>query len=139
VARGAAQALAETDLVASEPVTIVLSGKGWVRAAKGHDVDASALSYREGDGLLAAVRGRTTQQVAFLDSSGRAYSTLAHGLPSARGNGEPLTGRFSPAAGASFVAMASGEADARFALASSAGYGFVTRFENLTSRQKAGK
>jgi len=139
VARGAAQALAETDLVASEPVTIVLSGKGWVRAAKGHDVDASALSYREGDGLLAAVRGRTTQQVAFLDSSGRAYSTLAHGLPSARGNGEPLTGRFSPAAGASFVAMASGEADARFALTSSAGYGFVTRFENLTSRQKAGK
>ena len=139
VARGAAQALAETDLVASEPVTIVLSGKGWVRAAKGHDVDASALSYREGDGLLAAVRGRSTQQVAFLDSSGRAYSTLAHGLPSARGNGEPLTGRFSPAAGASVVAMASGEADARFALASSAGYGFVTRFENLTSRQKAGK
>ena len=139
VARGAAQALAETDLVASEPVTIVLSQKGWVRAAKGHDVDASTLSYRDGDGLLGAVRGRSTQQVAFLDSTGRAYSTLAHGLPSARGNGEPLTGRFSPAAGASFVAMASGDADTRYTLASSAGYGFVTRFENLTSRQKAGK
>ena len=139
VAREAAQALAETDLVASEPVTVVLSQKGWVRAAKGHEVDASALSYREGDGLLAAVRGRSTQQVAFLDSTGRAYSTLAHGLPSARGNGEPLTGRFSPAAGASFVAMASGDGEARFALASSAGYGFVTRFDNLTSRQKAGK
>ena len=139
VARGAAQALAETDLVASEPVTVVLSQKGWVRAAKGHDVDASTMSYREGDALLAAVRGRSTQQVAFLDSSGRAYSTLAHGLPSARGNGEPLTGRFSPAAGATFVAMASGDAGARLALASSAGYGFVTRFENLVGRQKAGK
>ena len=139
VARGAAQALAETDLVAAEPVTIVLSAKGWVRAAKGHDVDASTLSYRDGDGLLAAVRGRSTQQVAFLDSTGRAYSTLAHGLPSARGNGEPLTARFSPAAGAAFVAMASGDPEARFALASSAGYGYVTRFENLTGRQKAGK
>jgi topoisomerase-4 subunit A len=139
VERGAAQALAETDLVASEPVTIVLSQKGWVRAAKGHDVDAGGLSYREGDAPLQAVRGRTTQQVAFLDSTGRSYSTLAHGLPSARGNGEPLTGRFSPVAGAAFVAMASGENDSRFALASSAGYGFVTRFENLTGRQKAGK
>src|SRR5690606_28081787 len=139
VARGAAQALAETELVASEPVTVVLSRKGWVRAAKGHEVDAAGLSYREGDGLLAAVRGRSTHQVAFLDSTGRAYSTLAHGLPSARGNGEPLTGRFSPPPGASFVAMATGEPEARFALASSAGYGFVTRFENLTGRQKAGK
>ncbi len=139
VARESAQALAETELVPSEPMTIVLSEKGWVRAAKGHDVDAAALSYREGDGLLAAVRGRTTQQVAFLDSTGRAYSTLAHSLPSARGNGEPLTGRFSPAAGASFQALASGEPDAKFVLASSHGYGFLTRFENLVGRQKAGK
>ena len=139
VAREAAQALAETDLVASEPMTIVLSEKGWVRAAKGHDVDAAPLSYRDGDGLLAAVRGRSTQQVAFLDSNGRSYSTLAHSLPSARGNGEPLTGRFSPAPGASFQALAAGDNDARFVLASSHGYGFVTRFENLTGRQKAGK
>ncbi len=139
VARGAAQALDETDLVPSEPVTVVLSQKGWVRAAKGHDVDAAGLSYREGDALLAAVRGRTTQQVAFLDSNGRSYSTIAHSLPSARGNGEPLTGRFSPAAGASFVALASGGNEERFVLASSHGYGFVTRFENLTGRNKAGK
>ena len=139
VARGAAQALDETDLVASEPVTIVISQKGWVRAAKGHDVDAAGLSYREGDALLAAARGRTTQQVAFLDSNGRSYSTIAHSLPSARGNGEPLTGRFSPAPGASFVALASGGNDERFVLASSHGYGFVTRFENLTGRNKAGK
>ncbi|MEZ0469797.1 DNA topoisomerase IV subunit A [Luteimonas salinilitoris] len=139
VAREAAQALAETDLVPSEPVTIVLSEKGWVRAAKGHDVDAATLSYREGDALLAAMRGRSTQPVAFLDSAGRSYSTTAHTLPSARGNGEPLTGRFSPAAGASFQALATGEADTRFVLASSHGYGFVTRFENLVGRQKAGK
>ena len=139
VARGAAQALAETDLVASEPMTVVLSEKGWVRAAKGHDIDAAALSYREGDGLLGATRARSTQQVAFLDSSGRSYSTAVHTLPSARGNGEPLTGRFSPAPGAAFQALASGDSDARFVIASSHGYGFVTRFENLTSRNKAGK
>ncbi len=139
VAREAAQALSETELVASEPMTIVLSEKGWVRAAKGHDVDAAGLSYREGDGLLAAARGRSTQQVAFLDSTGRSYSTVAHTLPSARGNGEPLTGRFSPAPGASFQALATGDNDTKFVLASSHGYGFVTRFENLTGRNKAGK
>lgn len=139
VARGAAQALSETELVASEPMTVVLSAKGWVRAAKGLDVDASALSYRDGDELLGAVKSRSTQQVAFLDSTGRAYSTVVHSLPSARGNGEPLTGRFSPAPGASFQALASGDNDTRFVLASSHGYGFVTRFENLTGRNKAGK
>ncbi len=139
VARGAAQALSETELVASEPMTVVLSEKGWVRAAKGHDIDAAGLSYRDGDELLAATKSRSTQQVAFLDSTGRAYSTVVHSLPSARGNGEPLTGRFSPAPGASFQALASGDNDHRFVLASSHGYGFVTRFENLTGRNKAGK
>ncbi|GAA5076540.1 DNA topoisomerase IV subunit A [Lysobacter panacisoli] len=139
VSRGAAQALSETELVASEPMTVVISEKGWVRAAKGHDIDAASLSYREGDELLAATKSRSTQQVAFLDSTGRAYSTVVHSLPSARGNGEPLTGRFSPAPGASFQALASGDNDTRFVLASSHGYGFVTRFENLTGRNKAGK
>ncbi|WP_374317612.1 DNA topoisomerase IV subunit A [Pseudoxanthomonas kaohsiungensis] len=139
VQRGAAQAIDETELVPSEPMTVVLSEKGWIRAAKGYDVDAAGLSYREGDGLLGAVKSRSTQQVAFLDSTGRSYSTAVHTLPSARGNGEPLTGRFSPAAGASFQALASGDNDTRFVLASSHGYGFVTRFENLTGRNKAGK
>ena len=139
VVRGAAQAISESELIPSEPMTIVLSQKGWIRAAKGHDVDASALGYREGDKLLQAVRGRSTQQVAFLDSTGRAYSTLTHTLPSARGNGEPLSGRFTLPAGASFIGAAAGEDDARFLVASSFGYGFVTRFENFTSRQKAGK
>lgn len=139
VSRQAAQALDETELVASEPMTVVLSEKGWVRAAKGHDVDPASLSYREGDGLLGAARGRSTQQVAFLDSTGRSYSTAVHTLPSARGNGEPLTGRFSPPPGAAFQALATGDNDTRFVLASSHGYGFVTRFENLTGRNKAGK
>lgn len=139
VQRGAAQAIDETELVPSEPMTVVLSEKGWIRAAKGHDVDPSTLSYRDGDALLGAVRARSTQQVAFLDSEGRAYSTLVHTLPSARGNGEPLTGRFSPAPGSAFMTLASGENATRFVLASTHGYGFVTRFENLTGRNKAGK
>ncbi|MBS0457511.1 MAG: DNA topoisomerase IV subunit A [Proteobacteria bacterium] len=139
VARAAAQAISETELVASEPVTVVLSEKGWVRAAKGHEVNAAELGYREGDGLLQAVHARSTQQVAFLDSAGRSYSALAHTLPSARGNGEPLTGRFTPAPGTHFQALVAGEADTRLVLASSFGYGFLTRFENLVNRQKAGK
>lgn len=139
VQRQAAHAIDETELVPSEPMTVVLSEKGWVRAAKGHDIDAGGLSYRDGDRLLAAVRSRSTWQVAFLDTQGRSYSTVVHSLPSARGNGEPLTGRFSPAAGVGFQTLASGENQARFVLASSHGYGFVTRFENLTGRNKAGK
>jgi len=139
VQRDAAQALDESALVVSEPVTVVLSQKGWARAAKGHDVDAEGLNYRDGDGLLAFVKARTTQQVAFIDSTGRSYSTPAHTLPSARGNGEPLTGRFSPAGGASFDAVIAGDNDTRLIIASDFGYGFVTRFESLTGRNKAGK
>ena len=139
VARGAAQAMSETELVPSEPVTVVLSEKGWVRAAKGHEVDAGTLSYRDGDRLQAAVRGRSTQQVAFLDSDGRSYSCVAHSLPSARGNGDPLSGRFAPVGGAQFQALVTGDPDTRMLLASSHGYGFITRFENLLGRNKAGK
>ena len=139
VQREAAQALDESALVASEPVTVVLSQKGWIRAAKGHDVDAEGLSYREGDSLLATVKTRTTQQIAVIDSTGRSYSTPAHTLPSARGNGEPLTGRFTPPAGARFDAIAAGDNDTRLVLATDFGYGFVTRFEALTGRNKAGK
>lgn len=139
VERQAAQALDETELVASEPVTVVLSAKGWVRAAKGHDIDPASLSYRDGDSLAAAIRGRSTLQTAFLDSTGRAYSTPTHTLPSARGNGEPLTGRFSPPAGAAFVGLATGEENQRFLLASSYGYGFITAFANFLGRNKAGK
>ena len=139
VERAAAQALDESELVVSEPVTIVLSAKGWARAAKGHDVDATTLSYREGDQYLACARGKSAQQVVFLDSTGRSYSTPAHTLPSARGNGEPLTGRFTPPAGARFDAVAIGDNATRLILATDAGYGFLTRFEALLANKKAGK
>ncbi len=139
IARASAQALTEADLMSSEPVTIVMSEKGWIRSAKGHDIDASTLSYREGDSLAAACKGRSTQQVVFFDSEGRAYATPAHSLPSARGHGEPLTGRFTPASGARFEALVAAELNQKVLIASSHGYGFTTRFENLTSRQKAGK
>ncbi|HET8554957.1 MAG TPA: DNA topoisomerase IV subunit A [Rhodanobacteraceae bacterium] len=139
VERHSAQALDESALVTSEPITIVLSAKGWVRAAKGHDIDPTSLSYRGDDALGAWTQGRTNQQVAFIDSTGRSYSTPGHTLPSARGNGEPLTGRFSPPAGASFDAVASGDKDTRLIIASTFGYGFVSRFEALLSGKKAGK
>jgi len=139
IARDAAQALDEAALVASEPITVILSQKGWVRAAKGHDIDAPALSYREGDSFHNAAKGKTTQQVAFIDSSGRSYSTPAHTLPSARSNGEPLTGRFTPAGGARFEAIAIADPSARLVLATDFGYGFVTPFEALLANKKAGK
>ncbi len=139
VERAVAQALDDTALVASEPVTVVLSAKGWARAAKGHDVDASELGYREGDKFLASAKGRTTQQAAFIDSTGRSYSTPAHTLPSARGNGEPLTGRFALPAGARFDAVAIADPATKLVLASDFGYGFVTKFEALLANKKGGK
>ena len=139
IERAVAQALDEAALVASEPVTVVLSAKGWVRAAKGHDVAAAELGYRDGDSFLAAAPGRNTQQVAFIDSTGRSYSTPAHTLPSARGNGEPLTGRFALPAGARFDAIAIADPASKLVLASDFGYGFVTRFEALLANKKAGK
>lgn len=139
VARAAAQALDEAALVASEPITVVLSAKGWIRAAKGHDVDASAMNYREGDSYLAFAKGRTTQQVALIDSTGRSYSTPAHGLPSARGNGEPVSGRFAMPAGAQIDTIAIADPSTKLVLASDFGYGFVTKFETLLANKKNGK
>lgn len=139
VERDPAQAMAEDALIPSEALTIVLSRQGWARAAKGHDVDARKLNYKAGDEHLASASGRSNQPVVFLDSTGRAYSVIAHKLPSARGQGEPLTGRFSPPAGAAFRAVTTGDSDDRLALASNAGYGFVVRFQDLVGRQKAGK
>jgi topoisomerase IV subunit A len=139
VERAAAQAIAETELVASEPVTVVLSRSGWVRAAKGHDIDPRALSYKTGDEFRAAARGRSTQQAVFLDSTGRAYSLPAHALPSARGQGEPLSGRLDPPDGATFPGVLIGDPEDRWVLASGAGYGFVVKLGELHSRNRAGK
>ena len=139
VARAEARALSETELLPTEPVTVVLSEKGWVRCAKGHDVDAGGLSYKAGDGFKAAAPGRSNQFAVFLDSTGRSYSLPAHSLPSARGQGEPLTGRLSPPAGASFDCVLLPEDDALYVLASDAGYGFVVKGEDLQAKNKAGK
>ncbi|TAN06344.1 MAG: DNA topoisomerase IV subunit A [Rhodanobacteraceae bacterium] len=139
VEHAAAQALDASELVIAEPVTVVLSTMGWARAARGHDVDAAALTYREGDAYLASMRGKSSQHVVFLDSTGRSYSTPAHTLPSARGNGEPLTSRFAPPAGARFDALAIGDDATRLILATDAGYGFRTRFGGLLANKKAGK
>jgi topoisomerase-4 subunit A len=139
VEREAAQAMEETELVANEPVTVVLSTGGFVRAAKGHEIDPASLSYKTGDGFLAAARGRSTQQAVFLDSTGRGYSLPAHTLPSARGQGEPLSGRLDPPEGATFAAVLIGEPDDRWLLACDAGHGFVARLEPLTGRNRAGK
>jgi topoisomerase-4 subunit A len=139
VEREAAQAMEETELVANEPVTIVLSTGGFVRAAKGHDIDPRSLSYKTGDVFLAAARGRSTQLAVFLDSTGRAYSLPAHTLPSARGQGEPLSGRLDPPDGAKFAGVAIGEPQDKWLLASDAGYGFIAKLEDLHSRQRAGK
>jgi topoisomerase-4 subunit A len=139
VERTPAQALNETALLPSEPVTVVLSEKGWVRSAKGHEIDPRSLSYKAGDEFRAAALGRSNQQVVFLDSTGRAYTLAAHSLPSARGQGEPLTGRFSPPDGARFVCVMAGDPDSLYLLASDAGYGFIARLGDLMSRTKAGK
>jgi topoisomerase-4 subunit A len=139
VERAAAQAIDETELVTAEPVTVVLSERGWVRAAKGHELDPATLSYKTGDSFQSAARGRSTQQAVFLDSTGRAYSVLAHTLPSARGQGEPLSGRIDPPEGATFAGVMMGEPADRWVLASDAGYGFVVKLEELYSRNKAGK
>ena len=139
VEREAAQALKETDLTPSEPITIVVSNQGWVRAAKGHDVDPNAMNYRTGDHFSFAIQGRSNQQAIFFDNSGRAYTVLAHQLPSARGHGEPLTGRLSPPAGSQFRGGLLSTEERLVLLASTAGYGFYTKYSNLLSRQKAGK
>ncbi len=139
VERAAAQAIAETELVAAEPVTVVLSKSGWARAAKGHEIDPRALSYKTGDGYQAIARGRSTQLAVFVDSTGRAYSLPAHTLPSARGQGEPLSGRLDPPDGASFAGVLIGEPEERCVLASSHGDGFVAKLADLHSRNRAGK
>jgi topoisomerase-4 subunit A len=139
VERGAAQALREEDLVPSEPVTVILSKSGWVRAAKGHDIDPATLNYRAGDEYQHAAQGRSNEQAVFLDSRGRSYSLSAHTLPSARSLGEPLTSRFTLQAGERFMWTLCGAPEQKIVLASSFGYGFVTELGNLHGRMKAGK
>ena len=143
VEREASQVLDETALIPSEPVTVVLSEMGWIRAAKGHDIDPHSLSYKQGDKFQSAAHGRSNQQVVLFDSNGRSYTLAAHTLPSARGQGDPLSGRFKLAEGASFKAVimsGAGKGDEQlYLLGSSFGYGFIAKYEDLQSRAKSGK
>lgn len=134
-----AKAFSETDLLTSEPVTIVLSAKGWIRSAKGHDIDSSSLSYKSGDHFLCAARGRSNQNVILLDSSGRTYAIAAHSLPSARGQGEPVTGRLNAPSGATFNGVIMGEDNQHLLMATDAGYGFVTKLADLHTKNRSGK
>lgn len=139
ITRDAAQALETTALIANEPATIILSAKGWIRAAKGHEIDVQSLNYRSGDQFLAAVKGRTTQPIYIADSTGRIYTSTVHDLPSARTQGEPLTGRLNPPAGALFISLMTGAPEDWYLLAGSSGYGFRVQLKDLYSKNKAGK
>lgn len=137
--REEAKALSENELAPSEPVTIVLSQMGWVRSAKGHDIDPVGLSYKAGDSYLASARGKSNQPVAFIDSTGRSYTLDPTSLPSARGQGEPLTGKLTPPPGAVVEQVLMEAEEQRLLMASDAGYGFICTFSDLISRNRAGK
>ena len=134
-----AQAFSDEDLLTNDPITVVLSEKGWVRAAKGHDVKPQELNYRAGDEFAQAAKGRSNDVLVFLDSDGRSYNALAHTLPSARGQGEPLSGRFKAKNDARFVGVLMGSSDSKVLLASNAGYGFVGNLSDMVTKNKAGK
>ncbi len=139
VSRKASQVLDTTALISNEPLTIVMSQKGWIRAAKGHEIDVHSLSYRSGDKFLDSTKGRSTQPAFVMDSTGRVYTISTHDLPSARSQGEPLTGRLKPPTGSLFTHLLSGQLDDWFVLVSSAGYGFRVQLKNIQSKNKAGK
>ena len=139
VSRSDAKAFSEEDLMTTEPVTVVLSEKGWIRAAKGHEIDPDSLSYKSGDHFSIAVRGKSNQSAVILDSTGKAYTVAVHTLPSARGQGEPLTGRINSPSGATFEGLMMGSAEDLYLLASDAGYGFVVKFSDLQTKNKSGK
>ena len=139
IEREAAQAIDATSLIPNEPVTVVLSRGGWVRSAKGHEVEVATLSYKGGDAFQALARGRSLQSAVFIDSTGRTYTLPAHSLPSARGYGEPLSGRLDPPDGAKFAGVMIGEPEDLWLLASDAGYGFTARLRDLVTDRRAGK
>ena len=139
VEREEAKMISESDMTPAEPVTVILSEMGWVRCAKGHDIDPKSLSYKAGDSYLAHACGKSNQAVVFIDSTGRSYALDPLSLPSARSQGEPLTGKLNLPTGATikYVVMASEQQE--LLMASDAGYGFICKFEDLIARNKAGK
>ena len=134
-----AKMFSEEDTITSDPVTIVLSNAGWIRSAKGHEIDPSTLSYRGEDKLKDFSRGRNNQPCVFIDALGKAYTLPAHTLPSARGLGEPLTGRVTSSSGVEFMSVAIGKGEDKFLIANTSGYGFLANFEDMISNKKTGK
>ncbi len=139
VERAEAKAISESDMIPAEPVTVILSEMGWVRCAKGHDIDATSLSYKAGDKYLAHAYGKSSQPVVFIDSTGRSYALDPLSLPSARSQGEPLTGKLTLSAGATIEQLLIENDSQALLMASDAGYGFICKFEDLVARNKAGK
>jgi len=139
VERKEAKAFSELDLVGAEPITLVLSRMGWIRSARGHDVDPAGLSYKSGDKFYLAARGKSNQQLVVMDDTGRSYAVTAHDLPSARGQGEPLSSRINPPAGSEFRGMLIGQESQQVLVASDAGYGFITTLGDMASKNKSGK
>ncbi|NHB92708.1 DNA topoisomerase IV subunit A [Photorhabdus cinerea] len=137
--RDEAKAMSEHDITPSEPVTIVLSEMGWVRSAKGHDIDPAGLNYKAGDSFRGAARGKSNQPVVFIDTTGRSYSLDPRDLPSARGQGEPLTGKLTLPAGATVEHVLMAPDEQKFLMASDAGYGFICTFSDLVAKNRAGK
>jgi topoisomerase IV subunit A len=137
--RGEVKAFSDTDLLTSEPVTVVLSEKGWIRSAKGHDIDPTSLNYKSGDHFLCSAKGKSNQNVILLDSTGRTYSLAAHTLPSARGQGDPVTGRLNAPSGATFNGVIMGDDTQQLLMATDAGYGFVAKLSDLHTKNRSGK
>lgn len=139
VERDEAAAIKPSDLIPSEAVTVVLSKAGWIRMAKGHDIDATTLSYRSGDEYQASAQGKSNEKLILLDSTGRSYALDTVHLPSARGQGEPITSMLNPPAGAKIEQILFGHKEQNVLLASALGYGFVGQFANFETNQKSGK
>ncbi|MDH5185435.1 MAG: DNA topoisomerase IV subunit A, partial [Gammaproteobacteria bacterium] len=139
VEREASQAMDESALISSEPVTVILSEKGWIRAAKGHDIDTEALAFKSGDSFRCIAKGKSNQLSVFIDSTGRTYTVPSHNMPSARSHGEPLSGRVTPPDGATFQGVMLGDPEQHYVLATNAGYGFVAKLGDLYAKNKKGK
>ena len=134
-----AKAFDEKELISNDPMTVVLSEKGWIRAAKGHDVDVEGLQYREGDSYLSSSFARNSQNAVLLDNFGKAYTLPIHQLPSARGQGDPVSGKINAQSGATFPGVIAGSEESLAVLASNLGYGFVVKLGDLQTKNKSGK
>ena len=134
-----AKVFSEEDTIVTEPITVVLSKAGWIRSAKGHEIDPNTLSYRGDDSLQDFARGRSNQLAVFLDSNGKAYSVPSHSLPSARGMGEPITGRLNADSGVQFISSVIGTEGSKFLIMNTAGYGYISEYQNMISNKKSGR